>query len=74
MFEVKQIGKWKAVIHYDKEDNMYIIYYSGRGGAIINHENKKIAEERFKQGMEVADAISKFINFKKTGKLESTIN
>lgn len=57
MFEKKKIGKWNALIHYDKTENVYSIFWKGKGGAIISDENREVAEQKWLLGMQLATAI-----------------
>lgn len=55
----------EATIHYpDKLSEEYTIYYSGKGGAIISHQNKNIAIEQWSNAMKIAKAVKKLLQYK----------
>lgn len=65
-FEQLNIGGYDAIIaHPDEFTNNYSVYSSKPGGAIISHEDKEVAKQKWVKGMKLADAVSKVLKLKK---------
>ena len=66
----RKIGKWEAIIDYNEAEQLYIITFNGEGGAIVSNKYLPEAERKFIDGMLLAEAVDKLLNFEDHGSFD----
>ena len=61
MFEEKKIGEWNALIHFDETENMYSIFWEGKGWIVYRIKWREINSILGKEY--IKNEIEKFIEF-----------
>jgi hypothetical protein len=64
-----KIGKWDAIVFFDKENDLHTITYDGKGGAIISDTDLEVAKTKFVEAMNLAESVKKLLHFKEHGTL-----
>jgi hypothetical protein len=65
--KTKKIGKWNAMVTFDKENELYTVSYDGSMGAIVSRADLASAESRFIEMMNLGESVRKLLFFKENG-------